>query len=324
MVSRIFSDIFLFRCIRTALLAATLALLPPPSARALSCGVPVVIKSLTDRIEKIAARGMRATQTELTAIDGLVATWKRHSISRDFRSVQEIQSLPAIAILMAEAEAMLDPDRQNDPERIAVAVQSIRRYDARECPTQGQGVERTGANAGGVDAKAQVSGDGSGQHVMGMPGALQRTSLLMATLVGAIVAIIAGRALYNIGFSMLYNRRSCYIHATVEFGLEVVDGAITILGRKGCRFAPVNAGARDRFDAVTPSDTVFVVVGQTRLRARVEQYRPTNLGIFFDRKLGWAEQKRLLKASTIEPHLAPKPTIGEAQREGRAQDAARA
>lgn len=315
----------IIRLLRIPLLGLALLVFAAASpAVAGPCGVPVVIKSLADQLGLLAQRGAQPSREDLQHVDGLLATWKRHSISRDFRSAEEVQSLLAIEILVDEAEAALDPNRDTDPGRIANAIEALRMQDQRDCPDTGSETDEDGLYSTGGTPTARLSAVDSDLWPFFTPGALRRTGVLFSTLIGLISAIVLSSYAYDLVISLRFNRRSCHIHATLEFDLDVVDGAITILGRKGCRFTPVNAGARARLGGLAAKDPVVISVGLKRYRARVEQFSRSNLGIYFDKHLSRAEQALLLKASLVSPHLAPRSHLSDGDSRSTSAKAARA
>ena len=100
--------------------------------------------------------------------------------------------------------------------------------------------------------------------------------------------------------------RSCRISAALERGLDVIDGTVIVLGRKGARFQPVNVGAYARIKDVMGHPGMFLVVDGRRLLLHSAAAKAGYVSLFFLKPLLRSELTELLTASSITPRIAPK------------------
>lgn len=136
----------------------------------------------------------------------------------------------------------------------------------------------------------------------------RKIGLLLAALTAAFACVwllyVVLPLAYYWGFTLINRRNSCRISAFVEADLETVDGYITILGRRGCRFVPVNPGAFDRLIGILAElpAQVVVNVGEWTLKSEVRMLS-TDRGfkIIFAEHLGVQDQAGILARSLVLP-----------------------
>jgi len=128
-----------------------------------------------------------------------------------------------------------------------------------------------------------------------------RLSSLAAFLGATIASIFGSRILYNWGYALFYSRQACRINAILELGIEVVDVHITILGRNGCRFQPVNDGAFKRVEGLVHVENPTVIVGRHRLPIRIHGLHGYFVSSFFVTPLSRKMHTLLLVGSAITP-----------------------
>ena len=134
----------------------------------------------------------------------------------------------------------------------------------------------------------------------------------IALAVGFIAVLFAIRYAYAWIFSIIFNRRSCRIRVALELETDVIDGFVTIIGMKGCRFKPINEGAFDRLvrliEVLHISTDGHLVVGKHRIPAYVFGLYNQFSVLYFEAHLPRSLLAALLKTSSISPQIVPKST----------------
>ncbi len=74
-------------------------------------------------------------------------------------------------------------------------------------------------------------------------GSLVLLSMLFPIIVGSIAFIVLGHRLFSWARAFTFSRRACRITAAVEHDLDIIDGHVLIMGRRGARSRPVNPGS---------------------------------------------------------------------------------
>lgn len=143
-------------------------------------------------------------------------------------------------------------------------------------------------------------------------GLLRKFVPLFVALLGAVLFVwllyLSIPILFYWGFSAFNRRKSCRIRAFIEMDLETIDGYITLLGRRGCRFNPVNEGAFNRLKKLLPSlpQDVVIHAGDVVLDAEIYRMsRDFGYKSLFRKSLSWRAQKELLQMSITVPVFVP-------------------
>lgn len=148
-----------------------------------------------------------------------------------------------------------------------------------------------------MEARAQGA-DGDRWHWAG-------AGLIVFGVIVGITLIL--NTIWRWGYSLAFNRRTCRITGSLEFGLDVIDGTVTILSRQGCRFVPVNAGARLRLNPLGFTDPIYVQVGGVRVRGSIGFFSSEHVAVYFDERISGAVQSEMFAESSTDPVRAPRP-----------------
>lgn len=158
---------------------------------------------------------------------------------------------------------------------------------------------------------AQMPGAGEESTVSDVARFVERLSpgarfVALVAFAGFLVGfVVLGNLLYTRIYALISNRRVCRIEAAIEQGLDVVDGTVTILGSRGCRFQPVNKGAYARAGQLIWNDGLFLVLNGKRYGIESGLLQEHSLVMFFRHALSRAEQAEVLKLSSITPREVP-------------------
>ncbi len=164
---------------------------------------------------------------------------------------------------------------------------------------------------------SSTSSDGERNNIKGngliSPSHEGSTRLLVTIFLAAITlvaAIWAGNIAYKSIYALLNNRRSCHIYGSLEIGLDVIDGAIVILGAKGARFRPSNEGAYARIVKLVDTEEPMVFppvlqIGQDRFAVEITALVDGHASCFFYEPVDIKHLNELLEHSTVKPRFAP-------------------
>ena len=141
-------------------------------------------------------------------------------------------------------------------------------------------------------------------------GTTMRLVVLLSVAGMSIGLVVLVRCSYLWLHGLKNNRRACLIPAAIECGLDVIDGYVTILGRHGCRFQPVNEGAFARIDRLIGSRSAFVVCNEKRLLVTLQGTHGGNVVALFRTPLTAQDHAGLLSVSQTTPRYVPKRKSG--------------
>lgn len=271
-----------------------------------ACQIPKGMITLALLMEDAKRGGAGHSDAHLIRVEQAVKWWRSHRFTGDQLGLDDIRDIEVFERLADEAEAFVRTAGHHDARLFAPVLAQARALIRSKCGSaafreepdepkeMGAGLEADGAGSFGA-ARAKGSGTSG----------LRKAGGLFALLGVLIWVVVALSYIYRWGFSYVYNRRACRIEASLEFGLDVVDGTVSILGLKGCRFVPVNAGARDRLDVLSSKDAVYLMIGQTRTEGRVKIFDTGYVAVFFVTPLTRAVQGGFLEGSSITPYHVP-------------------
>ena len=162
-------------------------------------------------------------------------------------------------------------------------------------------------------AAEETNTKGQTEHRSFFDGSARNLATIVTLVLAAIVMFSGGMMLYKWLYALLNNRRSCHINGSLEIGLDVIDGAIVILGAKGARFRPVNDGAYARIEALVDvsEPMVFPPVLQIcdqRFAVDIKAVFEGHICCFFCEQIDVKRQNELLENSTVRPRFARKDT----------------
>lgn len=132
-------------------------------------------------------------------------------------------------------------------------------------------------------------------------GSLVVLSLLVPLIIGSIAVIVLGHQLYSSVRAFTFSRKACRITAAVEHDLDIIDGHVLIMGRRGVKFQPVNEGAYNRLEQLGEGEPMNLLLGHHCLSGRVVALRGKFAAFFFDEPIQKDFIDILLKLSAIVP-----------------------
>ncbi|WP_073248643.1 hypothetical protein [Shimia gijangensis] len=141
-------------------------------------------------------------------------------------------------------------------------------------------------------------------------GTTARLVVLLSVTSLMIGLVFLGRFSYLWIHGLVNKRRTCHIPAVVECGLDVIDGYVTVLGRHGCRFQPVNEGAFARLEGLIGSRSAFIVCGSQRILVTLKATHGRSAVALFHSVLSSQAHTKLLERSKVSPKFAPKRSAG--------------
>ena len=270
------------------------------------CGLPDEVMALVDDL-------YAASRAGASADDQTVNRIRRDLRGIDMRDVSSKLFSVGLAHRRSRIEALLEAAQRVDasggalsPNLLRERLKSVERLDDAVCKLEEIAADEM--------AKARaVSQTSDPSRTFENLGTLMRMTILLGAVGVVSGLLVAGRLVYRWGYALLSVRRICRICAALEEGLDVVDGTITVLGRKGCSFQPVNSGAYERAATMMDKAGVFLVVDGRRYLMTSGLARGYFVSMFFQRPLRRCEQDSLLKLSSITPREAPRLPKAKAQ-----------
>ena len=242
------------------------------------------------------------------AIDGdsIADQLDRHGLSNQ---------MPHIDRLVTTSRNIAARGQMRNLATVKRQIRSVDRVIKTACDKQPQGffasltsdlrTRLTGSTAGQSDGS-------SGQATRSRPGSLLVLGGIFGVALGCIALLFAARYAYSWAFSIIYNRKSCRVRVALELEAEVIDGFVTIIGMKGCRFVPINPGAFERLERLINvlhiSTDGHLVVGKHRIPAYVFGIYDQFSVLYFEEQLQRSLLATVLKASSVSPHIVPKAT----------------
>lgn len=268
-----------------------------------NCGLQGEIRALAAEMRGLAWNEVSLTPARARMIGALASAADIAALNRRLAEADLAGRDAAVRRLLFDARLIAATRTLPAPDHMDLTIRALRRLNDQLCAT-GTGPQ-TGGGAGSGAAR-QVGT--SGAAGMGLPsyGSSTRLMVLLVATCALVTLILVGQFAYRWIFALVYNRKSCRIYASVEIGLDVVEGMVTILGQKGCRFQPVNGGAFDRMGQLAGTGNAYLVIGTHRLPADIDGLYDYYAVMFFELHLGPAQQAALLRASTITPRYVPK------------------
>lgn len=182
--------------------------------------------------------------------------------------------------------------------RTACRKQSEKEAEA----AQYNGISKTGLKRLNTNGAAR---DGS---IEPPPKSLLYLALLAPGVVAILGAIAGGRLAYQWIYAFTFSHRSCKIVATLESGLDIVDGHITILGQKGLRFQPLYEDDYAWLEQLEDFEDCVIIVGSHRMYGRIDGLHGNFAVFFFDQLLSNELLSVLMEESTVLPKYVRRST----------------
>ncbi len=275
-----------------------------PHAATAKCGLPAQIDDLVAKLRLANFANFGTTPEFVDDLRRLVAAIKYEKLAYALNQLDIAQSRGVVDYLILEAKSIAVRNRITDKRELKSQIRAYDQLVKTACRNQignsGGAAKRNGISQ--IDSR-QVSRNGAA-----MDGSIEPPSaslLFLALLAPAVAAVLyaltGGRLAYQWIFTFALSRRSCKIAATLESGLDIVDGHITVLGPKGCRFQPVNDGEYPPLERIEDFDASAITVGPHRLQGSIYGLYGTCAVLYFDQQVKEEVLNALIQASTVEP-----------------------
>ena len=280
-----------------------------------SCDFDGPLDELMGHLRHAAYSGEVLTRRQAADLGRMAGAIKGNSIANQLDKYGLSNQMPHIDRLVTETRRIANQGQVRSIPTLQRQVRSVDRVIEKACDQQPKGffanlttdlrTRLTGATAG-QSAGSNGSFAGSGK------GSLLILGGIIGIAVGCVALLFALRYAYAWVFSIIYNRKSCRIRVALELETEIIDGFVTIIGMKGCRFKPINSGAFERLvrliDVLHISTDGHLVVGKHRIPAYVFGLYDQFSVLYFEEQMQRSLLANLLKASSVSPQIVPKAT----------------
>lgn len=296
---------------------AVLCLLSMPAAARARCGLPDEVMRLVSDLYAFSsqgeAQGTRLSDRIRRDIQGI----DMRDVNSKLFAVGLAESRSRIDALLHQAQNVGASGQISSPHLLRERLNSVERLHNAVCKLEE-------INAAQVPKSRPDSHAGDLSQMIERFGTTARMALLLG-LTGVLIGLVLlVRLLYDWVYARVSNRRVCRINGAIEQELDVIDGTVTILGTRGCRFQPVNKGAFARAEQMAEKEGVFLVLNGKRFLIGTCVLQEHFLTLLFQRPMTRAAQEALLGLSTITPRFVPKsPNIRKRMRQRIARREAR-
>lgn len=251
-----------------------------------------------------------STPAHAAEIGQLVAAIDQDKVAYTLNRLDIPRSRDVIDYLIQEARIIVR--RRAVPDRATLRTQ-VRVYDQlvkQTCRDQAEdgASEKQHNGISQIDAQRPASfGSPRGGNVELEPQSIWYLALLAPVVAGLLAALAGGHFAYKQVLAFMFSRRSCKIAATLECGLDVIDGHIIVLGRKRCRFRPVAEDGYTQLEWLDDRDDCIMAVGPHRMLGRISSLHDTFARYTFDQQVSETVLEVLMKASSVAPKYVRTP-----------------
>ncbi|SFL64927.1 hypothetical protein SAMN04488042_101992 [Shimia aestuarii] len=294
---------FWLRNIKAVICACLVSVLLAQTALA-RCGLPDDVMHLWEQLETasaISGADQAAWAHRLSNASGRV---DMGAVSKKLFSVGMPNSRTQVDVLLREAQRFGGDRDWFDRKQLRRQLDLVEQLDILVCKLEtsdGRSGDRTEPEKVGK-SNAQMP---LPRQLLDSEGML-RMGVLLGVVALMILLIFAIRVAFDWAYAVTHNRRSCRIQAVVESGLDVIDGHITILGRKGCRFQPVNEGAYARLEQTAQARYVTLYVSDHAFPMLIDGTYGHFAALYFNVPLSREGQGTLLGYSSMTPRYVPR------------------
>jgi len=288
-----------------------------PQAANAKCGLPAEIDDLVAKLRLANFANLGTTPEFVDDFRRLVVAIDYEKLAYALNRLDIAQSRGVVDYLIQEAKSIAVRNRITDKRHLENQIRAYDQLVKTACRKQvgdsGGASKRNGISQ--IDSQ-QLSRNGAA-----MDGSIEppSASLLFLALLAPAIAVVlyaltGGRLAYQWIFTFALSRRSCKIAATLESGLDVVDGHITVLGRKGCRFQPEDDGVCSPLERIEDVDASAIIVGPHRLQGSIYGLYGACAVLYFDQQIKEEVLNALIQASTLAPKYVLKIRPGRPMR----------
>ena len=200
-----------------------------------------------------------------------------------------------VTALMDAIMSILDRGRIDDLQNLTAATTNVTMMLRNICGS-GRGGDRE-------DGFATLEGEGEpGFSLERQPKkTVRNTFTLFFALLGVIMALYLLRFAVLALFSFAFRRMACRVSATAAMGLDLFDGHVMVLGRRGCSFIPADVDACERMSELAEDNECILIFGLIEIGGEIQEIGPTTVAIQFDKTLARGIQDQILSASKSSP-----------------------
>lgn len=205
--------------------------------------------------------------------------------------------------LLWDAEAIVRSGHAPDPGALARNIQNMHDLQAKLCkpmdaPDQG---DARSTQAGGFGNRLQEAWTGLRLFNASPAQKVGMTFTLVAVLILLVYGLNAAK---HWTLAVIYNRKACQIPATLEIGLDVIDGYLVVLGLSGCVFRAVNEGAHARVVVLSETDKATIYCGPAKLNVSLLKLGLDRALYLFDQQIPPNLHRDMLTSSLVAPSFA--------------------
>lgn len=294
------------------LLSAALYICAPlTSARSEErCGIPSEVDQLIDTMSMIAS------------MDGPISINTRATLNFQLNRAAQLMAKDATSDLglggwkssfdwvFARGKETLAAGQMSDPDKTHNRIGTLAAGLRFICDARITRGNKLATNSDASAAEDENNAKGNSHLSPVHAGSTRQLVTIFLAAILLISVIWGGNIAYKSIYALLNNRRSCHIYGALEIGLDVIDGAIVILGAKGARFRPVNDGAFDRIVKLVDPEKPMVFppviqIGEDRFAVEITALVDGHASCFFCEPIDLKRQNELLEGSTVKPRYAP-------------------
>lgn len=277
------------------------------------CGLSVELNTLKMQLEKSAGANGRLAAHDTETIAAMLAMVDRSAISTRLRQLNLYQYLSIVDQLLLSAKQIGSSGRVSDAYGLKTDLYNLARLNATICDADpNQDIGHLSLLQGitlEIGLVAVALGLTSAEHAFH----LGRMLLLGALVLIVILVPLTGKQLYIWIWALRYSRKACRINAVLSFPNDTVEGSVTILGRRGCRFQPVDKEAFNRLRPLAVKHSPTLIIGSQQASGRVEGLHGVFAVVEFREQLSLKAHTAMLKQSKITPYFVakntPKPNV---------------
>lgn len=282
-----------------------------PFAANAKCGLPAEVDDLVAKLRLTMSAGIGTIPVRAAEVGRLVASIDREKVAYALNTIDLPRSRGVVDYLIREAEVIAA--KRDVPNRRELKRQ-IRVYDelaTKACRKQAEGGEKK-TRYNGISQLSASTPTNNGAESDGTFELPNRSLLFLALLAPGVVGLLAALAGCRLAYQWIsaftFSHRSCKIAATLECGLDFVDGHIIILGKKGLRFKPVSDDDYEQLEWLDDFEDCIINVGPHRLFGRIDGLHGSFAVFFFEQKIKDELLNVLMEASSVPPKYVRRST----------------
>ena len=284
-----------------------------------NCGFPSGMQALLLEMYNVTATGAAPDARAQLRIRALLGHMDHTNAGATFKHAREPEVIRAFDEIERQARAMGNRQPPSDLAALSDALDVIWTSSNVKCDDESEGGVRgvfEAADAHSSSKSGGLPGQGAQAKQLGLnqfaselslenseqiAGSYRWLAMILGGFSTVLLLLFASVASYGWIFALINGRKTCLVRAELELGLDVVDGHITILGRKGCRFVPVNDGAYARVVNLIEEMPVEVslLIGQEIYVGAVHQLKDGNCAVFWDDPMRRAQRLQILSKSLV-------------------------